>query len=130
MIVEPPKTVAAARRTVTADTLAVAPSVLGLALAEPWRRLAGMLVDLLAVAVLSFLSGPVLGLATGTMLTVLLGNSREAPLALKIGRVVCRLLGGFVVVLSLFSLGHVSFFRRDGVSLDVFTGRAPSAAMK
>jgi uncharacterized RDD family membrane protein YckC len=115
---------------VTAEALAVAPSVLGQRLAEPWRRLVAMVVDLAVVALLSLLSAPWLGLATGAMLVVLFGNARESPLALKVVRVVCRVLGAFLVLLSLLALGHVSLVRRDALQLDVFTGRAPSAAMK
>jgi hypothetical protein len=118
------------RRSVTADTLSAAPSVLGQPLAEPWRRLAAMLIDLAAVSALSLLSGPWLGLATGTMLIVLFGNSATAPLPLKAVRLFCRLLGAIIVLLSLFALGHVSLIRHDALNLEVFTSRAPSAAMK
>src|SRR5688572_3265064 len=74
---------AATRRVVTPEALGVAPSALGMPLADPWRRFAAMLVDLTAVGLLSLLSGPWLGLATGAMLLVLFGNSPEAPFVLK-----------------------------------------------
>lgn len=117
-------------RVVTADTLSAATSVLGLPLAEPWRRFAAMVADLAAVGVLSLLSGPWLGLATGLMLIVLFGNAVSAPIAMKAVRLFCRVLGAVVVVLSVFALGHVSLLRRSSLNLEAFTGHAPSAAMK
>jgi uncharacterized RDD family membrane protein YckC len=116
-------------RRVTADTLAVAPAVLGLPLAEPSRRLAAMLVDLLAVGLLSLLSGAWLGMATGALLVVLFGNDSAAPLALKTVRWICRGLGGATALLSVLLLGHSSFVRDSGLRLDAITGRPASAAM-
>ena len=117
-------------RVVTADTLVVAASVVDQPLAEPWRRLVAMVIDLLAVSALSVLSGPWLGIATGSMLLVLFGNARGAPIALKAVRTACRFLGGLIVLLSVLTLGHVSFVRHGALQLEVFTGREPSAAMK
>src|SRR5687767_8623924 len=119
-----------AGRIVTLDTLAVPPEIPGRPLAEPWRRLAAMGVDLLIVSLLSILSGPWLGLATGAMLLVLFGNSATAPLPLKAVRLACRILGALIVLASLAALGHVSLVRYGALRLDVFTGRAPSAAMR
>ena len=119
-----------AGRVVTADTLAVSSNVLGKQLAEPWRRLVAMGVDLAAVSLLSLLSGPWLGIATGVMLIVLFGNARGAPIALKAVRTACRFLGGLLVLLSILTLGHVNLVRHGALQLDVFTGREPSAAMK
>jgi uncharacterized RDD family membrane protein YckC len=119
-----------AGRVVTAETLSAASAVLGLRLANPWQRFAAMVIDLAAVGLLSLLSGPWLGLATGTMLIVLFGNSREAPIVLKAVRTVCRLLGATIVLLSLFALGHVSLLKKSGLELEAFTGRPPIPAMK
>ena len=116
-------------RTVTAATLTVAPPVLGLPLAAPWRRLFAMLIDLTAVGLLSLLSGPWLGLATGAMLFVLFGNSPGAPIPLKAVRGVCRLLGVVVVGLSVLALGHFSLLRESGLNLEAFTGQPPIPAM-
>ncbi len=119
----------AASRVVTAETLAVAASVLGQPLAEPWRRGVAMGVDLLVVGLLSLLSGPWLGLATGALLLVLFGNASGAPFALKVVRWACRLLGVIVGVLSVLVLGHVSFVREGGLHVDAITGRPVSVAM-
>lgn len=117
------------RRSVRADTLVVAPDVIGQPLAEPWRRFAAMVLDLVAIGLLSLLSGVFLGLATGALLIVLFGNSRGAPVPLVLVRWVCRLLGAVIVILSVLALGHVSPVKTHGLELDAFTGRPPSAAM-
>jgi hypothetical protein len=114
-------------RVVTPATLSASPSILGLPLASPWRRLVAMIVDLSAVGLLSLLSGPWLGLATGGMLIVLFGNSREAPLALKAVRMVCRVLGAIVVLLSVLALGHVSLLRKSGQGIAGDVDRAVRA---
>lgn len=121
---------AKAGRSVLAESLVVAPSVVGLPLAPPLRRLLAMAVDLTAVALLSMLSGPWLGLGTGIMLILLFGNSATASLALKAVRHVCRVLGGILVLLSALALGHVSLVRSSALNLDVFTGREESPAMR
>jgi hypothetical protein len=123
------KRASAAGRVVTAETLTAAPSVLGLRLADPWRRFSAMMVDLGAVGLLSLLSGPWLGLATGFMLIVLFGNATTAPIPLKAVRLGCRVLGAIIVLLSVFALGHVSLLRKSGLELEAFTGRAPIPAM-
>lgn len=116
-------------RVVTAETLAVAPSVLGQPLADPWRRAAAMAIDLAAVGLLSLLSAPWLGLATGAMLVVLFGNAASAPLALIAVRWICRLLGAALALLSVLVLGHSTFLKAGGLRVDALTGRPPSAAM-
>lgn len=86
-------------------------------------------VDLVIVALLSILSDPWLGLATGVMLIVLFGNSPTAPVPLRVIRSVCRALGGGIALLSVLALGHVSLLRNHALHLDAFTGRPPSPTM-
>jgi len=124
------KTAAPSGRIVIAETLGLAPTVLGQQLAAPWQRLGSMVVDLAAVGLLSLLSGPWLGLGTGAMLLLLFGNSSKVPIALKVVRQVCRALGAIIVLLSALALGHVSLLRSTGLELEVFTGREASPAMK
>lgn len=116
-------------RKVRTETLAVAPEIVGLTLAEPWRRLAAMIVDLTVIAALSLLTAPFLGLALGLMLALILGTGRDAPIALRIARWVCRLLGGTVIVLSALALGHGSFMRGD-INLDALQQSGESPAMR
>lgn len=106
------------------------PSVLGQPLAEPWRRLAAMTVDLVMVALLSFLSKPFLALGVGVLLLVLLDNSPAAPAVLKTFRWICRGLGALVILLAAVALGHTSLLRTTPLNLDAFTGTGESAAMK
>ena len=117
-------------RKVTAETLTVAPSVLGQPLAEPWRRLAAILADLVVVGLLSFLARPWLALGTGLLLIVLLGNSPTAPLAQRTFRWIFRGLGAVVILLAALALGQGSVFRAAKVNLDALTGGAASKAMK
>ena len=119
-----------AGRLVTADTLAVAPTVLGQPLAPPWRRLFAMALDIVVVGLLSLLATPFLGLGTGGLLVVLLGSGREAPVAMKAFRWILRGLGGLLIALSVLALGHVSSVQSGGLNLEVFTGRAESEALR
>jgi hypothetical protein len=118
------------RRAVTAETLSAAPSILGLPLADPWRRFTGMMIDLGAVTLLSLLSGPWLGLGTGAMLILLFGNAASAPIPMKAVRLFCRVLGALIVALSVLALGHVSLIRDSALNLEAFTGREIIPAMK
>ena len=129
MTAAPAKPAPATGRVVTADTLAVAPSVMGRPLAGPGQRFAAMAVDLVAVGLLSLLATPWLGLATGALLLLLFGNDPAAPIALKAVRWSCRALGLVVVAMSVLALGHVPLLRKSGLELDAFTGKPPSAAM-
>lgn len=119
-----------AGRLVTADTLAVAPAVLGQPLAEPWRRLAALALDIVIVGLLSFLATPILGLATGVVLVVLLGSKREAPMVMKVFRWILRGIGGLLIALSVLALGHVSSVQSRGLNLEVFTGQTESGALQ
>jgi len=126
---ESAKPVVKGRKAVSGENLVVASDVIGRPLAEPWRRLAAMIVDLAAIGLLSLLSGVFLGLATGALLVVLFGNSSGAPVVLVLVRWVCRILGAVIIVLSVLALGHVSPVKTGGLELNAFTGRPPSAAM-
>lgn len=117
-------------RFVTAATLTVAPDVLARPLAEPWRRLAAMAVDVCVVGLLSLLSTPLLGLGTGTLLLVLLGNDTRSPFALKAARWACRGIGLALIGLSALTLGHVSSVQPRELNLDMLTGRAKSPALE
>lgn len=116
--------------TVQAESLAVAPEVLGLVLAKPWRRLAAILIDVFVIGLLSLLSGPVLGIASGVMLAVLFGSKTPAPMALRFFRWICRGLGLAIVTLAVLALGHSSFTKNEKLNLDILQGAEDSAAVK
>ena len=115
---------------VTLDTLAAAPAIAGQPLAEPWRRAAAIGVDVVIVALLSILSRPWLGIATGAMLLVLFGKSPTVALPLKVVRWFCRVLGGAMLMASVFALGQGSMLRTNGLDFGALAERAPSAAMR
>lgn len=119
-----------AGRRVVAETLAVAPQILDLPLADPWRRLAAIAVDVIVIALLSLLAMPILGLATGALVMVLLGNRSDAPLAMKIVRWVLRGFGAALVLLAVLALGHVSSVQSRELNLDALAGRAESPALR
>lgn len=104
--------------------------MLGRPLAEPWRRLAAMVVDVTVVGLLSLLAKPFLALGTGALLIVLLGNSEKAPAALKVFRWVCRGLGLAVMGLAVLAIGHGSLLRSSGLHLEALTGGAASPALE
>jgi hypothetical protein len=108
----------------------VAPAVLGQPLAEPWRRLAAIVADLVVVGLLSFLARPWLAVGTGVLLFVLLGNSPTAPLVLRTFRGICRALGALVFLLGALALGQGSFLRPIGLNLAALTGGGESPAMQ
>lgn len=117
-------------RKVSEAKLAVAPEVLGLALAAPWRRLGAIIIDMLCIGVLSWLSGPVLGIASGVMLAVLFGNQASAPVALRLFRWITRGIGLALVGLSILALGHYTFLHSETFNLEVLQGAEESEAMK
>lgn len=112
-------------RHVRADTLAVSPEILGLSLAEPWRRLAAMMVDLVMIALLSQLAGAFLGIAMGLLLALILGTGKDAPIALRAARWVCRIAGGVVVLFSVLALGHSPLIR-GGLDFKAATEESPA----
>lgn len=118
------------QRTVAPEALAVAPAILGRPLAEPWRRLVAMAVDVTIVGLLSLLAKPFLALGTGVLLIVLLGGSAKAPVALKVFRWICRGLGVAVIALAILAIGHSSLLRSSGLNLNALTGQAASPAMQ
>jgi len=117
-------------RKVRTETLAVAPTIVGLSLAEPWRRLIAMIIDLIVVASLSLLSGPFLGITMGLLLALILGRGKSAPLMLRIARWVLRVIGAGVVFLSILALGHSSITRWDKLNLAALRAPTVSVAMQ
>lgn len=89
-----------------------------------------MLVDLLIIGALSFLSGHFLGLATGILLIVLMGNKQPAPIIMRVVRWVCRLLGVGLVGVAALSLGHSSLLNRTQLDLAALQERGESPALR
>ena len=53
------------RRTITPDAFSVAPGLLGVPLAHPWRRLAAILIDLVLIGLLANVRAVFFALAAG-----------------------------------------------------------------
>ncbi len=115
---------------VSSRSLTLSQEVIGRTLAAPWKRLVAILLDMAVVTLLSLFSGPWLGLATGAMLLVLLGNDRDAPVAKKAVRWICRALGVVVISLSVLALGHLPFLKEQGLQLESLTGPRADPAGK
>ncbi len=117
-------------RIVRTETLSVAPEVLALNLASPIRRLGAILIDLVLVGLLSLLSGAFLGIASGVMLAVLFGNERDAPVAKKFFRWICRGLGVVIVGVSVLSLGHTSLLKSETLNVEALLENEESEAVR
>lgn len=115
-------------RVVTADTLMVAPAVLGRPLAAPGQRLAGMAIDLVVIGALSWLAKPCLGLATGAMLLVLLGNGAHVPTGQRVLRWICRIGGAAMIILAVLNLAQSSSLLSGKLHLDAIDTEEVAAA--
>lgn len=107
------------RSIVTPDAFQVAPELLGLPLAAPWRRLVALLVDLLLIAILSRLGGTVLALSA-LLFFVMLARREKA------GRTSARrrvMVGCLVVLITMVTVpavvGIVAVIRNQGTVREV-----------
>lgn len=89
------------RSTITPDSFSVAPNLVGLPLAGPWRRLAAMLIDLLLVVLLVRTGGLVLGFAGALMLLRISAPSQGEGLLRRPVRNALRFGAAFIVFLTL-----------------------------
>lgn len=109
-------------RLVRLEVVAADPQLAQRRIAEPWRRLAGMALDLVVVALLSAFSGAVLGFGTGLTLAAL-GDKRVSDTRTwGVVRWIFRGLGGAVMVLSLFLLAGKPLVRTDAFNLRAESG--------
>lgn len=81
------------RDIITPDAFAVAPHLLGLPLAKPWRRAAAMLVDLLLVALLVNAGGVIFGIAAAAVFFRVSARSASGGVLRRSGRVALRTAG-------------------------------------
>jgi uncharacterized RDD family membrane protein YckC len=124
----PPESAASpSGRRVRMDTLRLDPDLGRYTLASPVRRLGALLVDLGLVAVLSVLSGPLLGLGTAVTLWVLGSLGTEPTRAWKVVRWVHRGLAVFVAVGSIALMAGRPVIRSDAFHLDDNRGGTLSA---
>lgn len=86
---------------ITPDSFSVAPNLLGLPLARPWRRLVAMLIDLTLVALLVRTGGFVLGIAGALMLWRMSAPKEGEGLLRRPVRNGLRFAAAFIVFLTL-----------------------------
>lgn len=102
------------RSIVTPDAFQVAPELLGLPLASPWRRLVALLVDLLLIAILSQLGGTALALAAAVFFIVLARRERSSRSSVR-GRVMVGCLALLIIVVTVPAVvGIVALVRSQG----------------
>jgi len=91
------------RRTITPDAFSVAPGLLGIPLAPPWRRAAAMAVDLVLIALLANARGVFFALAAGAFLFWLAVRGRRESTSSKATRAGVGCLGAAVVTITLLA---------------------------
>ncbi|MFQ5746308.1 MAG: RDD family protein [Gemmatimonadota bacterium] len=106
------------REIITPDAFSVAPDLLGLPLARPWRRLAAILLDLLLIGLLANVPAIFLALAAGVFFFRLSIRGGKTGTLGRLTRATFGCLGAVV----LFTAGTVMwgsrFFRQDRVILE------------
>lgn len=93
------------RTIITPDAFSVAPELLGLALAHPWRRAAAILIDLLLVAILANAQGVFFGLAAGLFVFWMATRRGKGKRPSSTGRRVARYTFGCLGALTLVAAG-------------------------
>lgn len=105
------------RTIITPDAFSVAPQLLGLALASPWRRAAAILIDLVLVAILANAQGVFFAFAAGLFLFWLATRRRREKRAVSTGRRVVRYafgcLGAIILVISGVAIWAATFVDSD-----------------
>jgi hypothetical protein len=102
------------RSIVTPDAFQVAPEMLGLPLAEPWRRLVALLVDLLLIGILSQLGGTALAL-TAVVFFVLLARREKSGRSSPRARLMVGCLALLIVAVTVPAVvGIVALVRSPG----------------
>ncbi|MFO7587036.1 MAG: RDD family protein [Gemmatimonadota bacterium] len=120
------------RRTITPDAFSVAPGLLGIPLARPWRRAAAMAVDLVLIALLANARAVFFAVAAGAFLFWIAFRGRTESTASRAKRAGLGCLGAVVVsiaALATFGPGLVPddavVFRTDtpgGTSVPISVG--------
>lgn len=105
------------RTIITPDAFSVAPDLLNLPLAHPWRRAAAILVDLLLVAILANAPAVFFALAAGLFVFWLAVRRRRDPARASTGRRIVRTtfgcLGAFTLVVAALAISAALFVDSD-----------------
>jgi uncharacterized RDD family membrane protein YckC len=103
------------RQTITPDAFSVAPELLGLPLAHPWRRATAILIDLAIIGLLANARGVLLALAAGAFLFWLAFRGRRAGLGSKLARATIGCTGATVVFVGVLVVWFTMFVDEDAV---------------
>jgi len=103
------------RQIVTPDAFSVAPDLLGLPLAHPWRRAAAMLIDLLLIALLSNARGFLLAIAGGLFLFWLAWKGRKAGIGSTMARATIGCGGALAVFVAVLAVWGTLFMDENRV---------------
>ncbi len=103
------------REIITPDAFSVAPELLGLPLAYPWRRAAAILIDLSLIGLLANARGVLLALAGGTFLFWLAFRGRKAGLGSKVARATIGCGGAVIVFVAVLAVWGTMFLDEDSV---------------
>ncbi|MDP2470747.1 MAG: RDD family protein [Candidatus Palauibacterales bacterium] len=103
------------REIITPDAFSVAPELLGLPLAHPWRRAVAILIDLFLIALLANAKSFLLALAAGTFLFWLAFRGRKAGLGSTAARTVIGCGGALVVFIAVIAIWATVFVDDDTV---------------
>lgn len=103
------------RTIVTPDAFSVAPELLGLPLARPWRRAVAMLIDLVLIALLANARGVFLALAAGAFLFWMAYRGRKAQLGSKVARASIGCGGALLVFVAVVGTWGSLFLNEDTV---------------
>ena len=103
------------RRTITPDAFSVAPGLLGVPLAHPWRRLAAILIDLVLIGLLANVRAVFFALAAGAFFFWLAFRGRKNSTASKASRVGIGCLGSTVLVIAVLVMWGPSLVPEDAV---------------
>jgi uncharacterized RDD family membrane protein YckC len=89
------------RDSITPDAFSVAPDLLGLPLARPWRRAAAMLIDLAAIGLLANARGILFAVVASVFLFWIAFRGRKANVTSKLARGTLGCLGATILFVSI-----------------------------
>ena len=103
------------REIITPDAFSVAPELLGLPLAHPWRRAAAILIDLSLIGLLANARGVLLALTGGTFLFWLAFRGRKAGIGSTVARATIGCSGAVIVFVAVLAVWGTLFLDEDSV---------------
>ncbi len=119
------------RTIITPDAFSVAPELLGLPLARPWRRAAAILVDLVLVTILANAQAVFFAFAAGFFVFWLAtrGLSGAPSAGRRVARVTLGCLGALALTIGVLAVGTALFVDSDTIIGELETGSGEEIAM-